>query len=345
MLKLGFLIASAVVSVYLVLLIRSFGYMSIAELARRSRAKEPQARKVYKARKYGLQLWIVLWCFYGLALSALILLIDSYLSTALAILIDIVIIVLMHAILPWARWPRPSLKLAARVSGVLAKVIHYSQPVLKAIDKVFGSWAEIEGTTRIHSKAELLEVLQKMPGDLDRVGRDELRIATHALRFGEKKIHEIMTPESVVEKIRADEELTPVTLGELHDSGFSRFPVWDGSRDNIVGVFYLKDITNARRLKKVEDHMRPEVYYVNEATNLDQVLNAFLRSSHHLFIVVNEYEEIVGVITIEDVIEQIIGRSIVDEFDKYEDLREVAKQKADELARKRSEGSQTRLTN
>jgi CBS domain containing-hemolysin-like protein len=59
----------------------------------------------------------------------------------------------------------------------------------------------------------------------------------------------------------------------------------------------------------------------------------YLRTQHHLFLVVNEFEEIVGIITIEDVIEQIIGRKIVDEFDQYADLRAVAKQ----LARKEAE--------
>lgn len=337
------LIISASATLYLVLLIRSYGYMSIAELGRRVKSKDLLATKVYRARKHGLQLWIILWCAYGFSLSAVILLIDSYLHVALAIVIDVMIILTMHVIVPWARWPKPSLKMAAQSSGVVVRSMRYTRPILKSLDKVFGSWIELEGTTRIHSKEELLEVLQKIPGDLDKVGRDELRIATHALSFGDKIISEVMTPRAVVEMVDADDELTPVRLGELHDSGFSRFPVFEGSRENLVGVFYLKDVTNIRRLLKIKDHMRTEVYYVNEATNLDQVLNAFLLTQHHLFIVVNRYEEIVGVITIEDVIEQIIGRSIIDEFDKYEDLREVAKQKADEISRHRSAGSQTNI--
>lgn len=344
MVKFLFLLLAVFSSIYVVLLIRSFGYMSIAELRRRVKAKDTTAIKVYEARQHGLKLWFVLWCIYGFTLSVLILIIDSYLHRALALLVDIIVIVFMHVVLPWSRWPKPSLKPAARASRPIAWIIRSLKPVLHSMDTVLGPWVETEGTIRIHSKEELLEVLQKMPGDLDKVGRDELRIAMHALKFGELQIMAIMTPRSVVKTLKATEKITPVLLGELHDSGFSRFPVWDGSQDNFVGVLYLKDQTNIKQFGMVKEHMRPEVFYVNEATNLDQVLNAFLRTQHHLFIVVNEYEEIVGVISIEDVIEQIIGRSIIDEFDQYEDLREVAKQKADEILRKRSEGSQTRIT-
>jgi CBS domain containing-hemolysin-like protein len=70
--------------------------------------------------------------------------------------------------------------------------------------------------------------------------------------------------------------------------------------------------------------MSKDVYFVHEDLALQHVLEAFLKTKHHLFIVVNSFEEYVGVITIEDLLEQIIGAKIVDEFDQYDDLRAVA---------------------
>ena len=70
--------------------------------------------------------------------------------------------------------------------------------------------------------------------------------------------------------------------------------------------------------------MKKAVYYVNEEKQLDHALQAFLKTKHHLFIVVNGFEEIVGILTIEDVLEEVLGKEIVDEFDQYEDLRAVA---------------------
>ena len=309
--------------------------MGISELKRRAGDGDHDALRVYKARRHGIQIWIVLWGLLSLSLALTILLLDELLPLWLALVLDVLLLVSMHVILPWARWPRPSLKLASQVGPILGTLLYKSNPVLKVFNHLLGNWVEIEATQRIHSKEELLENLQKLPGQLDTVGRDELRIATHALTFGEKQIHEIMTPKSIVEMVEAKELLSPVVLSELHESGFSRIPVWSGNQDNIVDILYLKDALSYKKEMIAKDMMSSEVYYVNEQTNLDQVLNAFLRTQHLLFIVVNGYEEIVGVISIEDVIEQIIGRSIVDEFDKYEDLRAVAKQRASSLAKKR----------
>lgn len=75
--------------------------------------------------------------------------------------------------------------------------------------------------------------------------------------------------------------------------------------------------------------MRKAVYYVHEEESLGHALNVFLKTNHHLLVVVNTFEEFVGVVSFEDVIEEIIGKQIVDEFDQHEDLRAVAKSLAD----------------
>jgi CBS domain containing-hemolysin-like protein len=70
--------------------------------------------------------------------------------------------------------------------------------------------------------------------------------------------------------------------------------------------------------------MQPRVFYIRENHSLEHALHGFLRTRHHLFIVVNEYRETVGLLSLEDVIEALLGRSIVDEFDEYDNLRKVA---------------------
>jgi CBS domain containing-hemolysin-like protein len=70
--------------------------------------------------------------------------------------------------------------------------------------------------------------------------------------------------------------------------------------------------------------MKPRVLYIREDQTLQHALAAFLRTHHHLFIVVNEFRETVGLVTLEDVIEALLGRKIIDEFDAHDDLRAVA---------------------
>jgi len=113
-------------------------------------------------------------------------------------------------------------------------------------------------------------------------------------------------------------------MSDLHTSGLSRFPVYDGKKDNIVGILYLHDLVGTKRTGTVQGIMSTKLTYVHEDFSLYQTLQAFIKTKQHLFVVVNSFEEFVGIITIEDVLEQMIGKLIVDEFDKYDDLRSVA---------------------
>jgi CBS domain containing-hemolysin-like protein len=299
--------------------------MSVSELKRQARNGNPDSKAVYPVRVYGVQLWILLWAFQGLLTSGIILLLHGLIGSLWTIIASVPLIVLIHAILPWTRRPKPSLHMAAVVSPYLERVLRILFPVLRYAERSVGRWIQPEPILLIQSKDELLEILHHNAEEFDHVSPDELKIAEKALVFGDKLVGDHMTPLSAVYFIRADETLSPVVLGEMHDSGHSRFPVYQGSNQNIIGTLFLKDALNVKNVRVAKDVMRCEVYYVNEHQTLDHALQAFLKTKHHMFVVVNEFEDVVGVLSIEDVLEQIIGHQIVDEFDKFEDLREVAK--------------------
>ena len=140
-----------------------------------------------------------------------------------------------------------------------------------------------------------------------------------------------MTPRRKLKLVGAGETVGPLLMDELHKTGFSRFPVVKETKSanpEVVGTLYLKDIIGYEGGDKVKDLARKDVYYINEDSNLRQALSAFLKTHHHLLIVVNNFEEIAGVLSIEDVLEQIIGQPITDEFENYENLRAVAAKEA-----------------
>jgi CBS domain containing-hemolysin-like protein len=125
--------------------------------------------------------------------------------------------------------------------------------------------------------------------------------------------------------VSVEDEVGPLFMDELHKSGHSRFPVYDPEKDDaIVGILYLRDLIGSKKSGSVKALMSPQVYFVHEELDLNHALNGFIKTHHHLFIVINNFEEFVGILTIEDVLEQVLGRQIVDEFDAYENLREVA---------------------
>lgn len=180
--------------------------------------------------------------------------------------------------------------------------------------------------TTLHSREELLNLIAKASGDV--LSRDERALITNGLSFAERKVNEIMTPRGVIDSIKKNEILGPLVLDDLHKTGHSRFPVIDGDLDHIVGVLMLRDVltldTSRAHTAKAETAMSPKVYYIHEDQTLEHALAAFLKTHHHLFIVVNEYRETVGILCLEDVIEVLLGRKIIDEFDTHDDLRSVA---------------------
>lgn len=177
---------------------------------------------------------------------------------------------------------------------------------------------------RLESKDELIELARRSAQVLD---ENELSLIENGLRFKDKLVGQIMTPRSMIDSVSTDETLGPVVLDRLHKTGHSRFPVMQlGRIDQVVGMLYMRDLLPLKpeNNRKVTAAMRPEVYYIREDQSLEHALYAFLRTQHHLFIVVNRYRETVGLLSLEDVVEALLGRKIIDEFDAFHDLRAVA---------------------
>lgn len=172
------------------------------------------------------------------------------------------------------------------------------------------------------SKAELGYIIERSAGVLS---RDELLRVQAGLALDSHSVEDVMTPVSVVDAIDAHESLGPLVLDSLHKTGHSRFPVIDHDVHHVVGILYLHDIINLKSVKStVREAMDPRVHYIHEKQSLERALHGFLKTHRHLFVVVNDYRETVGVLTLEDVLETLLGKKIVDEFDQYDDLRAVA---------------------
>lgn len=175
----------------------------------------------------------------------------------------------------------------------------------------------------------MLELLGNQDKQVDnRIPEQDLLIAFNSLQFGDKTVRQAMTPRRLVKMVSADEAIGPILTDELHKTGFSRFPIYKDSAKaaspQIVGTLYLNDLIGYDGSGKVKDLADKKVYFINEDNTLRQAFNAFLKTHHHLLIVVNSFEEMAGVLSLEDVLEQIIGKQIVDEFDSYANLRAVA---------------------
>lgn len=199
--------------------------------------------------------------------------------------------------------------------------------VVKKFSKIFRivrlkSDTEV-GPSSIDSRQELQNLVENSDGVLT---DDEKKLILSGLSFSESLVSSVMTPKSVIDSIKKSEFLGPLTLDELHKTGHSRLPVIDGDIDHVVGILHLQSLLalDIKRSTTAEKAMDPKVYYIREDQTLRHALAAFLKTHHHLFVVVNEYRETVGLLALEDVIEALIGQKIIDEFDAHDDLRAVA---------------------
>ena len=180
-----------------------------------------------------------------------------------------------------------------------------------------------EESPEVNSREELEHIIAESS---DILTVDEKRLLTHSLSFGTRHISEVMTPRSVIDTVESRELLGPLALDELHKKGHSRFPVIEGDIDHIVGILHVQDLLTIshKKSQSAAQAMESRVFYIREDQSLQHALSAFIRTHHHLFVVVNQYRETVGIVSLEDVIEALIGRKIIDEFDAHDDLRAVA---------------------
>jgi magnesium and cobalt transporter len=172
----------------------------------------------------------------------------------------------------------------------------------------------------LRERAQLLELLREAAkrGLLD---ADAMAMVEGALTMAELQARDIMVARAEMVCIRRDDPIGRI-LPAVVESGHSRFPVVDGDRDDVVGILLAKDLLRAASgaaAKKFDmrEYLRP-VVFVPEAKRLDALLKEFRGNRNHMAIVVDEYGGVAGLITIEDVIEQIIGE-IDDEFDVEDD--------------------------
>lgn len=151
------------------------------------------------------------------------------------------------------------------------------------------------------------------------ISPSEKSLLLHGLQFSDRIVADIMTPRAEIDSIDGKEMLGPLVLDDLHKTGHSRFPVIHNDIDHVIGILYAQDLLSldVKRSVTAEKAMEPRVLYINEHQTLSHALNTFLRTHHHLFIVVNDQQETVGLISLEDTIEALIGRKIIDEFDHH----------------------------
>ncbi len=178
---------------------------------------------------------------------------------------------------------------------------------------------------RVSSEKELQEIIVASE-EQGIINEDEGDMFHSIIEFGETIVREIMVPRTDMVSCGSESTLREV-LDTIIESGHSRVPVFEGTNDKIVGFIYAKDLLqhwgedpNSTQIEKV---MRPP-YFIPESKKIESLLQDFRTKRVHIAIVVDEYGGTSGLVTIEDLLEEIVGE-IQDEYDAEEELIIVEK--------------------
>ncbi|XP_050966303.1 metal transporter CNNM4 isoform X1 [Labeo rohita] len=291
------------------------------------------ARKIEPIRRKGNYLLCSLLLGNVLVNTTLTILLDDLIGSGLgAVVASTIGIVIFGEIVPQALCSRHGLAVGANTilltKFFMLLTFPLSYPISKLLDCVLGQ--EI-GT--VYNREKLVEML-KVTEPYNDLVKEELNMIQGALELRTKTVEDIMTPLSNCFMINSDAVLDFNTMSEIMESGYTRIPVYEDERTNIVDILFVKDLAfvdpdDCTTLKTITKFYNHPVHFVFHDTKLDSMLEEFKKGKSHLAIVQkvnNEGEgdpfyEVLGLVTLEDVIEEIIKSEILDESDLYTDNR------------------------
>ncbi|HSR36985.1 MAG TPA: hemolysin family protein [Desulfurivibrionaceae bacterium] len=178
--------------------------------------------------------------------------------------------------------------------------------------------------------AEEVQAIARLSRKAGEIDTQEERVITNVLELRHKQVRQAMTPRTVTFCLNAHLTVAEAKEFEKKWNFHSRVPVYDKNPDDVVGIVLRKDVLLCAAADKEETTLRElmqPVHFVPESARLTPVLLDFLEKRSHLFVVVDEYGSFTGVISLEDVIEELVGREIIDESDQARDMRELARKK------------------
>ncbi|MEX5728877.1 Mg2+/Co2+ transporter CorB [Rhodovulum iodosum] len=252
-------------------------------------------------------------------------------GVALATLVMTLLVLIFAEVLPKTYAITNAETAASRVAGVIRPVIRVFSPIVSAVRALVRQILALFGV-KTDPDSHILAVREEIAGALQ-LGHSEGLVEKEdrdrilgALDLGQRTVEEIMLHRSKIEMVDADDDPEKV-LSQCLESSHTRLPIYKDDPENIVGVIHAKDLLRAmdrlmrgpdaspeklKEFRVLDVAMKP--YFVPETTTLDDQMREFLRRHTHFALVVDEYGALRGLITLEDILEEIVGE-ITDEFD------------------------------
>ena len=195
--------------------------------------------------------------------------------------------------------------------------------VIFSVWKKFLSLVFKSGDDKKMSQEELLMLVQEVEED-GAIDNEESELIRNVIEFGDRKAEDILTHRGDVEAVSVDTSKKEIAR-IFSATKFSRLPVYEESIDNIIGVIHQKDFYNAGSIFTGDIHdILTEPIFVSQSMNIDALLKELKMTKSHIAVVVDEYGGMVGIVTMEDILEELVGEIWDEHDDVTEDFKEIA---------------------
>jgi metal transporter CNNM len=296
------------------------GLMSLGtgDLQRKAKLGNIQAQRVLPLRKNSnLSLASILLTNVAV-ISANTLVLHQLFAGWVAGILSTLLIVVFGEVLPQALFTKQPLAFTSRFASLLNIMITITYPLSKPLqlllDQLFGP-----ERLPLQSRHELgILIGEHLASNESELDDDEIEIMQGALQLSEKRVRDIMTPINTVYWLSPTDMIDGQKIDEIKDMGRSRMPVLDQHLTKCYGILLMKDLVDINfngAPKRVQELPLYPAQILGSMTALDTLFRTFIASGTHLLPVERD-DQIVGIVTIEDLIEEIVGHEIVDETDR-----------------------------
>lgn len=234
-------------------------------------------------------------------------------------------ILIFSEILPKTIGVNYAFKLAPYVTYPLRTMVFLLKPIIWLCRTITGLLPKKADETISAEELQTIAALSRESGDLE---ENEEKVINNIIDLKNKIVRQVMTPRTVTfslnEHMTVGNAVAKLTELSVH----SRIPIYNRGPNNVTGIVMRKDILQAAaegKNKLTLARFKHPAHFVPEMARLNRILVDFFDRRQHLFIVVDEYGTMTGIISMEDVLEEIVGMEIIDESDKAKDMRELAR--------------------
>lgn len=303
--------------------------LDLDDLRRKAKLGNKLAKQVLPLRENS-HLSLVSILFTNVAvISAISLVLERRFEGLIAGAVSTILIVILGEIFPQALFMRQSLRVTAELAPLLKLMIIITYPLSKPLQLLLDQLFKHQ-PGRLHSRQELgLLIAEHTDRTKSELDENEVEIIRGALKLSEKHVRDIMTPIKKVYWLNLNDIIDAQKIDEIKDYNFSRMPVFNSQLTECYGLLLMKDLVDidfdeaAVPVKQLRLH---QTQTIGQMTALDTIFRRFIAARTHLMPVGKE-GKFVGVVTIEDVVEEIIGQEIEDERDTELENRQKLKAK------------------